>query len=155
MVSQDDRLIALDWLDHLKRDKYPRIQECENILIFKQTKSWLNQYFNHLKPNPQSLIMYLKGTVFQKKVWQELLNIEYGETKTYKQIAQVVFNDSKLKGCQAIGQAIHANPIAIIVPCHRVIGSNGKLTGYAGGLYIKSQLLTHEGVKLDKINKSK
>ena len=84
------------------------------------------------------------GTEFQKKVWKELLNIPYGETRSYKDIAIAIGNE---KACRAVGNANNKNPIAIIVPCHRVIGSNGSMTGYAGGLDIKEKLL-----KIEKYN---
>ena len=81
------------------------------------------------------------GTEFQKKVWKELLNIPYGETRSYKDIATVIGNE---KACRAVGNANNKNPIAIIVPCHRVVGSNGSMTGYAGGIDIKEKLLKIE-----------
>ncbi|MBL4822560.1 MAG: methylated-DNA--[protein]-cysteine S-methyltransferase [Colwellia sp.] len=82
------------------------------------------------------------GTPFQKKVWQALCAIKQGETKTYGWLAKKINNE---KAVRAVGSANGANPIALIVPCHRVIGSNGKLTGYAGGLALKAKLLMHEG----------
>lgn len=82
-----------------------------------------------------------KGTTFQRKVWNELLNIPYGETRTYKEIAK---NIGCEKGYRAVGGALNKNPIPIIVPCHRVIGSSGKMVGFAGGLDIKEKLLNIE-----------
>lgn len=81
------------------------------------------------------------GTEFQKRVWQELLKIPYGETRSYQQIAAGAGNE---KACRAVGMANHNNPIAILIPCHRVVGKNGTLTGYAGGLEIKQRLLELE-----------
>lgn len=83
----------------------------------------------------------LRGTEFQKKVWQTLCDIPYGETRTYKEIAVAVGNP---KACRAVGMANNKNPIAIAVPCHRVIGADGKLVGYAGGLDMKEALLALE-----------
>lgn len=83
----------------------------------------------------------LYGTEFQVKVWNELLKIPYGETKTYKEIAKSIGNE---KACRAVGGANNKNPIPIIVPCHRVIGSNSSLVGYKGGLQIKKALLEVE-----------
>lgn len=83
----------------------------------------------------------LNGTEFQKKVWNELCKIPYGETRTYKQIAQALGNP---KACRAVGMANNRNPITIAVPCHRVIGANGKLVGYAGGLEMKKAILKME-----------
>ncbi|UUO24628.1 methylated-DNA--[protein]-cysteine S-methyltransferase [Colwellia sp. M166] len=84
------------------------------------------------------------GTNFQKQVWQALTEIPCGETKSYAWIAKSINNE---KAVRAVGTANGANPIALIVPCHRVIGSNGKLTGYAGGLALKAKLLMHEGAQ--------
>ncbi len=83
----------------------------------------------------------LRGTEFQKKVWRALCDIPYGETRTYKEIAAAVGNP---KACRAVGMANNKNPIAIAVPCHRVIGADGKLVGYAGGLDMKEALLQLE-----------
>ena len=85
--------------------------------------------------------LVLEGTQFQKAVWEALLAIPFGETRSYQQIAEAVQSPKALR---AVGQACHVNPIGIIVPCHRVIGKNGKLTGYAGGLDYKVLLLKHE-----------
>lgn len=83
----------------------------------------------------------LKGTEFQRKVWHTLCNIPYGETRSYKEIAEAVGNP---KACRAVGMANHRNPMLIVVPCHRVIGINGSLTGYAEGLGMKGKLLAME-----------
>ncbi|MBN1874809.1 MAG: methylated-DNA--[protein]-cysteine S-methyltransferase [Anaerolineae bacterium] len=84
-----------------------------------------------------------EGTDFQKMVWQELRNIPYGQTASYGDIANSI---GKPKASRAVGAANGKNPIPIIVPCHRIIGSNGKLTGYGGGLWRKEWLLKHEGI---------
>jgi len=81
------------------------------------------------------------GTCFQEAVWKELLAIPYGETRSYKQIAQAI---GKPKACRAVGMANNRNPISIIIPCHRVIGANGSLVGYGGGLEMKQKLLDLE-----------
>ena len=93
------------------------------------------------------LNLKLEGTEFQKKVWNELLKIPYGETRTYKDIAIAIGNE---KACRAIGMANNKNPIPIIIPCHRVIGSNGKLVGYAGGINVKEKLLNIERIDINK-----
>lgn len=86
-----------------------------------------------------------KGTKFQQRVWSILLNIPYGETRTYKEVAALAGND---KASRAVGSANHKNPIPIFIPCHRVIGSNGDLTGFAYGIDIKSKLLELEKTTL-------
>lgn len=89
--------------------------------------------------------MHLIGTQFQKKVWQLLLKIPYGKTMTYKDIARMI---SPTMSAQAVGSAVGHNKISILIPCHRVIGSNNSLTGYAGGIEKKEKLLKFEGVHM-------
>lgn len=106
----------------------------------------LDEYFNGMRKE-FSLKLQIEGTEFQKKVWQELLNIPYGATKSYKDIACAISNP---KAVRAVGGANNKNKIAIIIPCHRVIGINGSLTGYAGELWRKEWLLNHESKYLNK-----
>lgn len=108
--------------------------------ILSETAGQLGEYFSGARKS-FSVPMKPHGTDFQKRVWAELERIPYGETRTYGGIASLIGNP---KACRAVGMANHNNPIAIIVPCHRVVGSNGALTGYAGGLDIKSFLLELE-----------
>ena len=89
--------------------------------------------------------VFAAGTPFQQLVWEALKTIPYGETRSYKDIAVQI---GKSKACRAVGMANNRNPIAIIIPCHRVIGSKGELVGYGGGLDIKKQLLRLEGKKI-------
>lgn len=89
------------------------------------------------------LPLALKGTPFQRDVWQAIFDIPYGETRSYGEIARAVGRESARR---AVGMASHRNPVPIIVPCHRVIGANGSLTGYGGGLEVKRSLLTLEGI---------
>ena len=105
-------------------------------LVYKEIMEYLNG-----KRKSFDIKYEINGTEFQKKVWKELTNIPYGETRSYKEIAVAVGNP---KASRAVGMANNKNPIAIIVPCHRVIGSDGKLVGYAGGLDMKRVLLTLE-----------
>lgn len=114
----------------------------ETVLI-KEARKELDEYFKGARKTFK-LPLALKGTPFQKKVWQALMTIPYGETMTYKQVAEAIGNP---KACRAVGMANNRNPIPIIIPCHRVIGSNGKLVGYAGGLHIKEKLLEMEQSK--------
>lgn len=118
----------------------------DNLPIFKETKLWLNDYFNGKNPNPNNLNLNPQGTEFRKIVWQELLKIPYGKTITYKELGKKVaskLNKSSMSS-QAIGGAVGHNPISIIIPCHRVIGTNGSLTGYAAGISKKEYLLKLE-----------
>ena len=102
----------------------------------------LEEYFEG-KRKSFDLRLNMQGTEFQKKVWERLLHIPFGKTVSYLDVALKV---SDKKGTRAVGSANGQNKIAIIIPCHRVIGSNGQLTGYAGGMWRKKWLLTHEGV---------
>jgi methylated-DNA-[protein]-cysteine S-methyltransferase len=112
----------------------------ENNIVLEKTVSQLDEYFNGMRKE-FDLKISLDGTDFQKKVWNELLNIPYGTTLSYKELAIKIGNE---KGVRAVGNANGKNMIWIIVPCHRVIGTNGSLTGYAGGLDRKQWLLEHE-----------
>lgn len=107
---------------------------------------WLDDYFFSKKPVTDLVPLNPSGTEFQKLVWEKLLKIPYGQTITYGQLAAQIASEKEIQkmSAQAVGQAVGANPIGIIIPCHRVIGAGGKLTGYAGGLDKKRFLLTHE-----------
>jgi len=114
--------------------------EYEETPVLARVKEELSEYFAG-KRRTFSVALAPKGTDFQKKIWAELCKIPYGETRTYGQIAAATGNP---KASRAVGMANHNNPIMILIPCHRVIGSNGKLTGYAGGLWMKEKLLRLE-----------
>lgn len=115
--------------------------------VLEQAKLWLNIYFSGQNPD-FSVPLHLEGTEFQKDVWEILLDIPYGTTVTYGKIAAVLAQKKGLEhmSAQAVGNAVGHNPVSVIVPCHRVLGSNGSLTGYAGGLERKIKLLELEKV---------
>lgn len=118
--------------------------------IFKDTIKWLDCYFAGEKPDfiPK---LKLEGSIFRKRVWEILLTIPYGKTISYGEIAKIIGNQNNNKmSAQAVGGAVGHNPISIIVPCHRVVGKNGSLTGYAGGLDKKIYLLNLEGLDTNK-----
>lgn len=115
----------------------------KDLKIFTQTKNWLDKYFKGQNPNINELNINSKGTIFQKEIWNVLKTIPYGKNITYKEIAEKL---NKPKAYRAVGSAIGHNPIPIIIPCHRVIGANNKLTGYSGGIENKIKLLKLEGV---------
>lgn len=145
LLSDGKSLIGLYFsLDSLKVSN--KLIRNDNLEIFKETKKWLDNYFNGKKVNPKTLKILLDGTDFRNIVWNELLNIPYGETLTYKQLGELVCKrlGKKKMSAQAIGGAVGHNPIPIIIPCHRVIGSNGTLTGYSGGIEKKKYLLELE-----------
>lgn len=112
-------------------------------LILQAACRWLGDYFSGKCPDPAEISLSYSGTAFQKRVWQQLLTIPYGKTTTYGALARQLGS-----GAQAVGNAVGRNPISILIPCHRVLGADGSLTGYAGGLDAKYQLLTLEGVQL-------
>lgn len=119
----------------------------QETTILTETKRQLTEYLAG-KRKQFDIPISMRGTSFQKKVWEQLLTIPYGETATYGEVAARIGNP---RACRAVGMANHHNPIAIIVPCHRVIGADGRLTGYGGGLPIKEKLLAlekeHRGTK--------
>ena len=115
----------------------------EDLPIFREVRSWLDAYFSGLGPDPNLLPLAPKGTPFQQAVWQQLLTIPYGGSRTYGDIARAIGNP---QACQAVGQAVGRNPIGIIIPCHRILGADGQLTGFAWGIDKKKWLLRHEGV---------
>lgn len=118
----------------------------DNLEIFNKTKAWLEKYFKGENPSINELKLSPSGTEFQKIVWSCLLNIPYAKTITYKELGKVVAKKlgKNSMSSQAIGGAVGHNPISIIIPCHRVIGTNGTLTGYAGGIEKKAYLLKLE-----------
>ena len=120
--------------------------EIKNDLpIFGQVESWLESYFSG-KQASITIPLQPKGTSFQQRVWQILQEIPYGKTMAYGEIAQRIAQEKGVEtfSAQAVGQAVGKNPISILIPCHRVLGKNGALTGYAGGVYRKEKLLQLE-----------
>ena len=116
-------------------------------------KRWLEAYWAGRNPSPGEVALDLHGTSFQRAVWQVLLAIPFGRTRSYGEIARQLGAGASARGIaatapRAVGAAVGRNPVSILVPCHRVIGVNGSLTGYAGGLPRKERLLQHEGVLL-------
>ena len=134
-------------LTGLWMDRQPEIgwTLMEEHPILMQTWEWLNTYFQGEVPAGK-IPMSPEGTDFQKQVWQILRTISYGETRTYGSIAKELAErlGKERMSAQAVGGAVGRNPISILVPCHRVVGTDGKLTGYAGGLDKKEWLLKHE-----------
>jgi len=122
----------------------PYDSEIEETALIKETSKQLDEYLEGKRKN-FDLPVFAAGTPFQQLVWEALKTIPYGETRSYKDIAVQI---GKSKACRAVGMANNRNPIAIIIPCHRVIGSKGELVGYGGGLDIKKQLLRLEGKKI-------
>ncbi len=118
-----------------------------NESVYERTREWLDEYFSGRKPE-FDLPIKLSGTPFRNMVWERLKSIKYGQTVTYGEIAEEAarLSGKSKMSAQAVGGAVGKNPIAIIVPCHRVLGKNGKITGYAGGVDKKAELLKIEGI---------
>jgi len=133
--------IYLDREEPHRQDDHP---------ILHQTALWLDAYFRGERL-PAEIPLAPEGTVFQKQVWQCLLTIPYGGTRSYGDIARemAALRGKEKMSAQAVGQAVGKNPVSILVPCHRVVGTQGQLTGYGGGLIRKSWLLHHEGHKIE------
>lgn len=141
LIASDKGLAAILWEnDDPKRVRLSPVVEDATHPILCETEQQLNDYFKG-KLKAFTVKLDFKGTEFQKKVWEALLTIPYGETRSYAQIAKQIRNP---KAVRAVGAANGRNPISIIAPCHRVIGSNEKLTGFAGGLKAKATLLSIE-----------
>ena len=119
------------------------VTEQPNLPVFQQAKAWLEAYFAKA-PLPALPPLAPKGSEFRQKVWEQLLAIPCGKTVTYGDIAKTLKANGVSAAAQSVGGAVGHNPISILIPCHRVVGSNGSLTGYAGGVHIKKQLLELE-----------
>ena len=143
LIAQKENGICGIWFVGAK--KYAKgldkdAEEKETALILR-TKQWLDCYFSGEQPE-DDIPLSLSGTPFQLAVWKQLQRIPYGSLVTYGEIAAAL---GKPRVAQAVGQAVGANPVSVLIPCHRVIGKNGTLTGYDGGIENKKLLLRTEG----------
>ena len=148
LTSYADKLCLCDWFDNPCTERNKRRIErylkasfkTETSSVLEEAKRQLDEYFSGNR-KAFTIPLHLVGTDFQQQVWNELLNIPYGSTTSYKEIAQSI---GKPKAVRAVAGAIGANGISILIPCHRVLGSDNSLTGYAGGLKAKKMLLQIE-----------
>ena len=150
IASDGESIIGL-WNENQKYhgdDLFQDMTINDDLAIFHQTKKWLSRYFAGEKPDVSELNILPIGSKFRQEVWDILISIPYGEVITYKDIAKKIAEKNKTESmsAQAVGGAVGHNPISIVIPCHRVVGTNGSLTGYAGGIKIKIKLLELEGV---------
>lgn len=153
LASDGESLTGL-WFDGQKYfgDTLTGEQEEQSLPVFEQAENWLDLYFSGKDPGftpPLSM----RTTPFRKRVWEIMLQIPFGQTMTYGQIAAQIAKENGLPhmSAQAVGGAVSHNSISLIIPCHRVIGSNGSLTGYSGGVDKKIKLLSLEGVDLSGV----
>lgn len=149
MMAAEDGALTGVWLEGQKYFPSdlpePSGEEPE---IFARTRRWLDAYFAGQQPEVSALPLSPRGSDFAQSVWQLLLEIPYGQTVTYGQLAKRLAEQRGLAqlSAQAVGGAVGHNPISIIIPCHRVLGAKNRLTGYAGGLDVKTFLLKLEGI---------
>lgn len=156
LASDGNNLIGL-WLEGQKyfggSIKNEMIDKGD-LPILNSAKNWLDRYFAGAAPTISELSLAPIGGDFQKMVWNILCEIPYGETISYGDIAKKIAKKTNKASmsAQAVGGAVGHNPISIIIPCHRVVGTNGSLTGYAGGIAKKIQLLQLEGVDMSRLH---
>lgn len=155
LASDGENIIGL-WLEGQKYFADTVTEEMtgkDELPVFSSAKSWLDRYFSGEKPVISELPLAPKGGEFRRAVWNILCKIPYGEVTTYGEIAKKMaarMNKEHMSS-QAVGGAVGHNPISIIIPCHRVVGASGSLTGYDGGIDKKIRLLEHEGVDMSHL----
>lgn len=153
LASNGKELTGL-WFDGQKyfADTLPDEYEEKDLPIFEQTKKWLDTYFSGKAPDFTPPLDMGGISPFRKRVWEIMLAIPFGQTSTYGNIAKQIASETgkKVSG-QAVGGAVGHNSISLIIPCHRVVGTNGSFTGYAGGIDKKIELLKLEGVDISKL----
>ena len=155
LAAKDNALAGL-WIagqkSILDRSTEPVAENC-GVEPLAAALDWLRRYFDGGKPAASELRLAPEGSEIARSVWSILCEIPYGETTTYGAIANRIAKERGMErmSAQAVGGAVGHNPISIIIPCHRVIGSSGSLTGYAGGIDKKVWLLTHEGLDMSKL----
>lgn len=150
LASDGEALTGL-WFDGQKYfgDTLAEVHVSKQLSVFEQADRWLDIYFSGKAPDFTPPLC-MKTTPFRKAVWEVMLTIPFGQTMTYGEIADRIANQRGLEkmSAQAVGGAVGHNSISLIIPCHRVVGTNGSLTGYAGGIEKKKQLLTMEKVDM-------
>lgn len=155
LASDGEAIVGL-WLEGQKYfggTVVEEMQRDDGLAAFKPVRDWLDAYFAGDDPELDSLLLRPNGSKFRQRVWQKLKEIPLGQLRAYGDIGrELAAEDGKdTFSAQAVGGAVGHNPISIIIPCHRVVSSNGSLTGYAGGIDKKIWLLEHEGAMSDKL----
>lgn len=147
-LASDGESIIGCWFDNDRYFGYgvnEKMQRHDNLRVFNQAREWLDRYFAGEAPDPRELPLNARATPFQTHVREAMLDIPYGETTTYGAIAKSIEEKTgKKQSARAVGGAVGHNPLCLIVPCHRVVGANGSLTGFGGGIGMKVKLLEHE-----------
>jgi len=153
IIYNERGIISIEFVDECKLDYnntfYTEYNNRRLKIIYKLIYDQLNEYFTG-KRKIFELPIVMKGTDFQISVWEQLIRIPYGETRTYSEIAQAVGNKN---AARAVGIANNSNPFTLVIPCHRVIGTGGDITGYAYGLWRKKWLLNHENKNSERLER--
>ena len=152
IASDGENLTGL-WIKGQKYFPTAELELKDELPIFARVRDWLDRYFAGEKPDCSELPLSPAGSEFRQAVWKLLREIPYGQTVTYGELAKkaALLLGKERMSAQAVGGAVGHNPISIIVPCHRVVGTDGSLTGYAGGIGIKARLLKHEGADIKEL----
>ena len=145
LAEENGAIIGL-WMEGQRY--FPQLPEIptEKSPVLTRAEQWLYRYFDGQRPDICELTLHPRGTAFQREVWALLCRIPYGQTTTYAALAEALARSRGIPrmSAQAVGNAVGHNPISVIIPCHRVVGTGGQLTGYAGGLERKQWLLDWE-----------
>ena len=156
LLASDGQALTGLWIENQKyygATLQQEHQKKDDLPVFDEVKKWLDRYFAGEQPSVSELPLAPTGSPFRRKVWEILCEIPYGKTTTYGEIAKRIAaaeGKATMSG-QAVGGAVGHNPISIIIPCHRVVGAGGSLTGYAGGIDVKRRLLELEGADLSRL----
>lgn len=155
LAERDGALTGL-WMEGQKY--FPALphgqtRPCPDSTVLRAAAEWLDAYFAGERPEISALPLSPEGSGFRRRVWEKLCAIPYGQVRTYGQIARELEREQVIKSAcaRAVGGAVGRNPVSIIIPCHRVVGSDGSLTGYAGGVERKLRLLRLEGADLSSL----
>ena len=148
LLAGDEAALTGLWFEGAKHfaRTLPKDARACRLSVLTDTEAWLRAYFAGARPDPREIPLRTQGSEFEQAVWAMLREIPCGQTTTYGALAQALARKSGKPACaQAVGGAVGRNPISILIPCHRVLGRNGSLTGYAGGVEKKAALLRLEG----------
>ncbi len=156
LLASDGQALTGLWIENQKyygATLSQNHQEKDDLPVFEEVKKWLDRYFAGEQPLASELPLAPAGSPFRQRVWKIMCRIPYGQTLTYGEIAKeaAAAEGRETMSSQAVGGAVGHNPISIIMPCHRVVGADGSLTGYAGGIDVKRRLLELEGADMSRL----